>query len=398
MHKIIISKTAKKVISNSQLKTENSAVKMIPAFEQDMRRPETAKQIRKLRVAAYCRVSTGEESQQGSFTSQISYFKSVITNNPDWELVEIYVDENRSGTSRTRRQGFNQMIEDAKAGKIDHILTKSLSRFARNTVDTLNCIQELRNLQPSVGVYFQKENMYTLNRKYDFILTTMAALAQNESYSIAENIRWGLRKKFRNGVPQINLKRMLGYDMGNNGKWVINSDQAKIVRYIYRKYLRGCSAHGISVELNQRGIKTVNGKEWCTTSVLCILQNEKYIGDLLIQKAPACTIQTQAEAVCELFGGKKEDIKVIGIRHGEKMYETLLTNEECAKAVDMGNFYRVPADNRGLNYDKYFKDGDDKRNTLTEFNSNNTTRLNLEETKAKIAALAYIQEELEKME
>lgn len=121
-------------------------------------------------------------------------------------------------------------------------------------------------------------------------------------------------------------------------------------------------------------------------------------GDLLIQKAPACTIQTQAEAVCELFGGKKEDIRVIGIRHGEKMYETLLTNEECAKAVDMGNFYRVPADNRGLNYDKYFKDGDEKRNTLTEFNSNNTRRLNLEETKEKIASLEYIQTELAKME
>ena len=120
-------------------------------------------------------------------------------------------------------------------------------------------------------------------------------------------------------------------------------------------------------------------------------------GDLLIQKAPACTIQTQAEAVCELFGGKKEEIKVIGIRHGEKMYETLLTNEECAKAVDMGNFYRVPADNRGLNYDKYFKDGDEKRNTLTEFNSNNTKRLNLEETKEKIASLEYIQNELMKM-
>ena len=117
-------------------------------------------------------------------------------------------------------------------------------------------------------------------------------------------------------------------------------------------------------------------------------------GDLLIMKAPACTIQTQAEAVCELFGGKKEEIKVIGIRHGEKMYETLLTNEECAKAIDMGDFYRVPADNRGLNYDKYFKDGDDKRNTLTEFNSNNTRRLNLEETKATIAKLPYIQERL----
>lgn len=119
-------------------------------------------------------------------------------------------------------------------------------------------------------------------------------------------------------------------------------------------------------------------------------------GDLLIQKAPACTIRTQAEAVCELFGGKKEDIRVIGIRHGEKMYETLLTNEECAKAVDMGNFYRVPADNRGLNYDKYFKEGDEKRNVLTEFNSNNTRMLNLEETKAKIASLKYIQDELSK--
>ena len=114
-------------------------------------------------------------------------------------------------------------------------------------------------------------------------------------------------------------------------------------------------------------------------------------GDLLIKKAPACTIQIQAEAVCELFGGKKEDIRVIGIRHGEKMYETLLTNEECAKAIDMGDFYRVPADNRGLNYDKYFKEGDEARNTLTEFNSNNTRRLNLQETIDTIARLEYIQ-------
>ena len=117
-------------------------------------------------------------------------------------------------------------------------------------------------------------------------------------------------------------------------------------------------------------------------------------GDLLIMKAPACTIGTQAEAVCELFGGKKEDIKVIGIRHGEKMYETLLTNEECAHAIDLGGFYRVPADNRGLNYDKYFKEGDAKRNTLTEFNSNNTRMLNLEETKETIAKLAYIQQRM----
>ncbi len=117
-------------------------------------------------------------------------------------------------------------------------------------------------------------------------------------------------------------------------------------------------------------------------------------GDILVQKAPACTMQIQAEAVCELFGGNKEDIKVIGIRHGEKMYETLLTNEECAKAFDMGDFYRVPADNRTLNYDKYFSEGDEKRLTLTEFNSDNTKRLTLEETKEKIASLEYIQNEL----
>ena len=127
--------------------------------------------------------------------------------------------------------------------------------------------------------------------------------------------------------------------------------------------------------------------------VLFAFENGKN-GDILVQKAPACTIQTQAEAVCELFGGKKEDIKVIGIRHGEKMYETLLTKEEAAKAVDMGNFYAVPADNRDLNYDKYFKDGDTKRAMIEEFNSDNTRRLNLEETKEKIASLEYIQNEL----
>ena len=119
-------------------------------------------------------------------------------------------------------------------------------------------------------------------------------------------------------------------------------------------------------------------------------------GDILVQKAPACTIRTQAEAVCELFGGKKEDIRIIGIRHGEKMFETLLTNEECAHAVDLGDFYRVPCDKRGLNYDKYFSQGDTRRSLLTEFNSNNTKLLSVEETKQKIASLEYIRQELEK--
>ena len=152
--------------------------------------------------------------------------------------------------------------------------------------------------------------------------------------------------------------------------------------------------HGDPITLTEPNMtRFIMSLEEAVDLVLFAFENGQN-GDILVQKAPACTIQTQAEAVCELFGGKKEDIKVIGIRHGEKMYETLLTNEECAKAEDMGNFYRVPADNRTLNYDKYFKEGDIKRVTLSEFNSDNTYRLSLEETKAKIASLEYIQNEL----
>ena len=156
--------------------------------------------------------------------------------------------------------------------------------------------------------------------------------------------------------------------------------------------------NGNPVTLTEPGMtRFIMSLEEAVDLVLFAFENGQN-GDILVQKAPACTIQTQAEAVCELFGGRKEDIKVIGIRHGEKMYETLLTNEECAKAEDMGDFYRVPADNRGLNYDKYFKEGDEARNLLTEFNSNNTRLLNVEETKAKIASLEYIQNELKGIE
>jgi len=151
--------------------------------------------------------------------------------------------------------------------------------------------------------------------------------------------------------------------------------------------------NGHSVTLTEPNTRFIMSLEEAVDLVLFAFENGQN-GDILVQKAPACTIQTQAEAVCELFGGKKEDIRVIGIRHGEKIYETLLTNEECAKAEDMGDFYRVPADNRTLNYDKYFSEGDENRVTLTEFNSENTKRLNLEETKAKIASLEYIQNEL----
>lgn len=284
MCRTVIVGSKSKIIGGKYQGTTSADVKMIPVCMGRTHQNAETNVLRRIRVAGYCRVSTEEESQQGSFLSQERFLRDLIEKHPDWEPAGIYKDENRSGTSRLHRVEFNQMMEDAKAGKIDYIITKSISRFARNTVDTLNCIRELRNLNPPVGVLFVKEGTFTLDPKYDMIITIMAALAQNESYSIAENIRWGIRKRFRNGIPQINLERMMGYDMDRQGKWLVNTEQAEIVQYIYGRYLQGRSAHGISDELNRGGVKTVNGKNWCTTGILCILENEKYVGDLIIQK------------------------------------------------------------------------------------------------------------------
>ena len=283
MYRTVVLAPQGKMIEKREPAKDLSLVKTIPAHRKQEGPLQKTKQG-KLRVAGYCRVSTNEQSQEGSVTAQETSLRKMIMENPDWKLAGIYKDTNRSGTSRHHRDSFNRMMQDAKAGKIDYIITKSISRFARNTIDTLDCVQELRNLNPSVGVLFIKERIFTLDPKYNFIVVILAALAENESYSIAENIRWGLRKRFCSGIPQINLNRMLGYDMAPSGAWVINPEQAKIVRQIYERYLQGQSAHGISEELNQRGVKTINGKNWCTTGILCILQNEKYMGDLLIQK------------------------------------------------------------------------------------------------------------------
>lgn len=284
MYRTIVPASRGKIINGNPTGKRLTAVRTIPACAERRCRPREQCSITKLRVAGYCRVSTNEQSQESSAAAQELSIREMILKNPAWEFRGVYKDINKSGTSRRNRDEFNRMMEDAKAGKIDYIITKSISRFARNTVDALNCVKELRNLNPSVGVVFMKEHIFTLDPKYDIFVTIFSALAQNESYSIAENIRWGIRKRFRRGIPQINLNRMLGYDMGKDGRWVINQDQAEIVRYIYNRYLQGHSAHGISEELNDSSIKTINGKNWCTTGILCILENEKYVGDLLIQK------------------------------------------------------------------------------------------------------------------
>ena len=259
-------------------------ISIIPATVRSVQNGGQLKTQSNIRVAAYCRVSTGDESQQTSYTTQKAFYTSLITSKPGWKFAGIYADEALSGTSRVHRVEFNRMIEDAKAGKIDYIVSKSISRFARNTVDTLTCIRELRQLNPPVGVYFEKENIDTLDATGELILTILSALAQDESRSISDNIRWALQRKFQSGSPQVNLKRMIGYDKGPNGEWVINPEQAATVRYIFERYLLGLSASKIASELNEMGRLTVNGKNWAAGSIMIVLRNEKYVGDLEMQK------------------------------------------------------------------------------------------------------------------
>ncbi|MDE5765528.1 MAG: recombinase family protein [Ruminococcus sp.] len=254
-----------------------SNVQLIPASS---RRYPT----RKIRAACYARVSSEHDSQQMSYATQKSYFIDYIESQENLEFAGFYGDEAISGTNRTHRVQFNQMMEDAKAHKFDLILTKSLSRWARNTLDALACIRELKALDPPVRVIFQKENIDTGNAQGELVLTIMSALAQEESRSISENIRWSLQKKFQNGEPIIDLKRTIGYDKGENGEWVINPEQAVIVKMIYESYADGYSSTAIANMLNENGITTVMGYKWRSDGVLRVLRNEIYAGHLLLQK------------------------------------------------------------------------------------------------------------------
>ncbi len=238
----------------------------------------------KLRVAAYARVSTDEEEQQSSYKAQMDYFTELITSNPEWEFAGMYSDEGISATSTKSREGFNTMIKDALDGKIDNIITKSVSRFARNTVDSLTIIRQLK--EKGVDVYFEKENIHTLDAKGELLITIMSSLAQEESRSISENCTWGIRKRMRDGKYSLAYSRFLGYDKGPDGKLVINEEQAKVVRRIFSEYIGGKSSTAIARDLQADDIPTASGEGmWCCSAVLSILQNEKYKGDVLIQKS-----------------------------------------------------------------------------------------------------------------
>ena len=286
------------------IKTENPKVKVIKATKRSIRNPDIVAEGKKLRVAAYCRVSTDDEEQQTSYTKQKEHYTTFINKNSEWELVDIYADEGLSGTTTKHRKEFQRMMNDAVDGKIDLILTKSISRFARNTVDTLSWIQRLRNLPNPVQVRFEKEGFESFDFGSEMILTIMSAFAQAESRSISDNVKWSLMQNFKNGKPTINLNRMIGYDMGENGEWLINEEQAKTVREIYNMYLCGVSAHRIAALLNDNGTYTINHKNWTAQSVLDVLRNEKYVGDLTMQKT--ITVDMLAQKVVKNNGIAKQ--------------------------------------------------------------------------------------------
>ena len=238
----------------------------------------------KRRVAGYARVSTDHEEQASSYEAQVDYYTNYIKSRNDWEFVKVYTDDGISATNTKKREGFNTMVTDALAGKIDLIVTKSVSRFARNTVDSLTTVRRLKD--KGIEIYFEKENIWTLDAKGELLITIMSSLAQEESRSISENVTWGQRKRISDGKVSFAYSAFLGLDKDKEtGKIVINPEQAETVRLIFRLFLEGMSPHSIAKELMGRGIKTVKGKDtWRAATIQSMLTNEKYKGDALLQK------------------------------------------------------------------------------------------------------------------
>lgn len=237
----------------------------------------------KRRTAAYARVSTDSEEQLTSYEAQVDYYTKYIKERTDWEFAGIYTDEGISAVNTKKRDGFNRMVADAMAGKLDLIVTKSVSRFARNTVDSLSTVRKLK--EKGVEVFFEKENIYTFDGKGELLITIMSSLAQEESRSISENVTWGQRKRFADGKVSMPYKRFLGYEKGKDGAPKIIESEAEIVRLIYRFFMEGKTSSAIAKHLADKGIPSPGGKKrWQVATVDSILTNEKYKGDALLQK------------------------------------------------------------------------------------------------------------------
>ena len=238
---------------------------------------------KQLRVAAYCRVSTDDEEQLTSYEAQVSYYTDKITSNPDWVMADVFADEGKTGTSVKSRKDFQRMIRQCRRGKIDLILTKSLSRFARNTLDTVKYTRELRQL--GIPVIFEKENLNSISWESEFLLTLYGAFAQSDSESISKNVSWGKRQAMKEGKVTIQYKHLLGYIRGADGKPEIVPDQAEIIRFIFKRYLAGDTLRAIKAQLEAEQVPYITGEvAWNLSTLQSILQNEKYCGDVIMQK------------------------------------------------------------------------------------------------------------------
>ena len=282
-------------MNNNSVIERTPVVTVIPATIQ-LSQKSAQTRARKKRVAAYARVSTDLTEQLNSYQAQVDYYMNHIKSNADWEFMEIYTDEGITATNTKKRDGFNRMVADALAGKIDLILTKSVSRFARNTVDSLQTVRALK--EKGVEVYFKKENIYTLDSKGELLITIMSSLAQEESRSISENVRWGQHKRMQDGKVSLPYKRFLGYEKGPNDKPQIVESEAKIVRQIYSRFLTGSTYSEIAAHLTAEAIPTPAGKNrWSVSTVKSILSNEKYSGNAILQKKYTVDFLTKKQKV-----------------------------------------------------------------------------------------------------
>lgn len=237
----------------------------------------------RLRVAAYCRVSTEQEQQQNSYEAQVTYYTQYIQNNPNWKFAGIFADDGKTGANTEHRDDFQRLLEECRKGNIDLIMTKSVARFARNTVDSIVTIRELKAM--GIAVYFETEHINTLESQGEMLIAVLSSQAQEESHSISTNVTWGFKRKFEKGEIQVNYKWFMGITKDVNGRLVIDEKEAAVVRNIFFWYLRGDSCEEIKRKLEQRGIKTVSGKnKWSSSTILKMLSNEKYMGDALLQK------------------------------------------------------------------------------------------------------------------
>ena len=260
--------------------TSSSKLIVIPPVRETAQSQTEKKQ---LRVAAYCRVSTDDEEQLTSYEAQVSYYTDKITSNPDWVMADVFADEGKTGTSVKSRKDFQRMIRQCRRGKIDLILTKSLSRFARNTLDTVKYTRELRQL--GIPVIFEKENLNSISWESEFLLTLYGAFAQSESESISKNVSWGKRQAMKEGKVTIQYKHLLGYIRGADGKPEIVPDQAEIIRFIFKRYLAGDTLRAIKAQLEAEQVPYITGEvAWNLSTLQSILQNEKYCGDVIMQK------------------------------------------------------------------------------------------------------------------